>query len=241
MPGEGNMWDWLNKNAGAVQALGAGATTLLTVLLAIITLWYVRLTRRLAQISRLQYGATVRPKLKIAITSPDPGPRYTIDYIIENIGEHPVNIWNIVFTVWFTMDHTQVYRSRHCFYRRGSPQILLEGDKIDDIVDLTEYATKKPPWLKRTHRAVNQHTELHVDCSDLAHSAQYCFVASTKGGCYLMPYFFDQPSKHGLVFLVRKFWAWLRGYYRHGVWTVEGSIRKEVRVRIPPRLDRVDF
>ncbi len=43
------MWHFLNSNAGAIQAMAAFVTALVTIVLALITWQYVRLTQRLAE------------------------------------------------------------------------------------------------------------------------------------------------------------------------------------------------
>ncbi len=43
------MWDFLNANAGGIQAIAALVTALVTMVLALITWQYVRLTQRLAE------------------------------------------------------------------------------------------------------------------------------------------------------------------------------------------------
>ncbi len=48
------MWQFLNANAGAIQAIAALTTSLVTVVLVFITWRYVRLTRRLAEAASVQ-------------------------------------------------------------------------------------------------------------------------------------------------------------------------------------------
>ncbi len=48
------MWEWLNHNAGSVQAATSVVTVVLTAVLVIVTWQYVRLTRRLADVATVQ-------------------------------------------------------------------------------------------------------------------------------------------------------------------------------------------
>jgi hypothetical protein len=181
------MWEWLNNNSGAVQALGSVVTVLLTVFLGMTTLWYARLTKRLAELTRIQFTSTVQPKLEVALTKGYPLPEHHLQYFIKNVGAYPAEIWSIALTIFFQITGSE-YRSKHCFINRYIWQTLMPGQTTEDIVDMTEYVKVKPSWAPE-EVVTGYRGEMHVDCSDLAHSAQHCFVTSTDGRSRHMPHF----------------------------------------------------
>ena len=57
------MWLWLKNNSAAVQGLAAALSVLVTIILAVLTAWYVVLTRRLlltAQTQAISVDTTAR-------------------------------------------------------------------------------------------------------------------------------------------------------------------------------------
>lgn len=61
------MLNWLNQNAGAVQAMMAILIGLLTVTLIIITTSYTRLTRRMAETMERQLAASFQPDIELKL------------------------------------------------------------------------------------------------------------------------------------------------------------------------------
>jgi len=233
------MLPWLNANAPAIQAICTVATVLLTLFLGLTTLWYARLTGRLAELSRIQFSTNVRPNLEILLKSGDGLPLNHVEYRFHNIGEHPVSIWNVVFTI-HNETKTTSYRSEHFYHWTYAFRTLMPEATLSEIVDLTPCAEIKPRWVKRRGTVIRQYTEVHVDCSDLSHSAQHCFIATTQGAFEHSPHFFVQPSRsrYNLVYLSHKAWAWLSGNYRDGVWTVKARV---ARPKLPPKFRDYDF
>jgi hypothetical protein len=61
--------EWLNQNAGAVQAIMAIIIVLLTAALTGVTWWYASLTRRMASTMERQLGASFQPNIGMALTN----------------------------------------------------------------------------------------------------------------------------------------------------------------------------
>jgi hypothetical protein len=99
------MWNeltsWLGQgqNAAAVQTACAVGTLLLTVVLAIITAWYVRLTHRLSALSKQQLVAQFTPRLVIELEATQADG--LVRFVIRNEGDRAVRLFaiNIVWPV----------------------------------------------------------------------------------------------------------------------------------------------
>ena len=60
--------NWLDQNAGAIQALTAVAITLLTAVLIGVTWWYANLTRQMAKTMEQQMIAAFQPNIDLSFT-----------------------------------------------------------------------------------------------------------------------------------------------------------------------------
>jgi len=83
---------WLGQNAGAIQALSALATTMLTVALAATTIWYARLTHHGIRVNKTQLAAQYIPFLGISTDFNGEG-----DILIEvtNLGQYHLRIFHV--------------------------------------------------------------------------------------------------------------------------------------------------
>ena len=77
------MFDWLNSNAGAMQAASALANVLLVCILVGVTAWYAWQTQRMAKEMREQRMDAIRPVIDIHF----PDPRTSLERLSEAIGE----------------------------------------------------------------------------------------------------------------------------------------------------------
>jgi uncharacterized membrane protein len=105
------MWNeltsWLGQgqNAAAVQTACAVGTLLLTVVLAIITAWYVRLTHRLSALSKQQLVAQFTPRLVIELEATQADG--LVRFVIRNEGDRAVRLFAINI-VWPVPYHTKL-------------------------------------------------------------------------------------------------------------------------------------
>jgi hypothetical protein len=85
------MW-WLNQNAGAVQALSAAVTVMLTVVLAVTTIWYARLTYKSIRLNEYQLAAEYLPFLTVQL-------KFTSEkeatIRLRNNGQHHIRVFKL--------------------------------------------------------------------------------------------------------------------------------------------------
>jgi hypothetical protein len=89
------LWTWLNGNSGAVQAIAAMVTGLLTLVLAGITWWYVRLTNASLALAREQFERQWRPFIAIKFVYLAP---YKVELVVHNFGNSSVVVSGVL--VW---------------------------------------------------------------------------------------------------------------------------------------------
>jgi hypothetical protein len=92
------MFDWLNHNSGAVQAVCAVFIAVLTLLLFWTTRRYTQLTSRIARVTEKQLAASVQPVLAFFIqglaigSGSDYAHSVSFDAIIRNDGASPAKL-----------------------------------------------------------------------------------------------------------------------------------------------------
>lgn len=83
--------EWLNQNAGAVQALSAIGILFLTLALAGATIWYARTTSRAMRLSQEQYERHWKPDLHAEVDV------HNFQLVVGNLSAQPA----FIRTLWF--------------------------------------------------------------------------------------------------------------------------------------------
>jgi len=126
------MLTWLNSNAGAVQALAACATFILTGVLVVITVQYVRITRGALLVSQKQLRIQYQPQLSVWIGEPiyDPNEGDYVEVLITNSGTNP-----------FRLDELWVHF--HCNFSKDSQspphKVEYASNKVFPSKDFSRY------------------------------------------------------------------------------------------------------
>ncbi len=165
------MIEWLNANAGAVQAFSAACTVLLTVALVVITLWYARVTRRMFDISRRQLSLSMLPRLSLSLSWAT-GSRREIWWEVENTGPDDIKILTIRILGDSGRRTLRVDRYRH--------HLLRSGQRIRDTFIARWWDQQKEYPIDELNACT-----LYVDCSDIVDSETHCYTYNASDGVFL--------------------------------------------------------
>src|SRR6185369_5885173 len=105
------MWSWLNLNSGGVQAAAATDTLAVTMVLAFITYFSVKLAQEALKVSQRQLRAGLHPQVLITMgaISWKGKDRAASEFTISNAGEHYFRIKEAQLDYYCSSsDHTQV-------------------------------------------------------------------------------------------------------------------------------------
>lgn len=177
--------DWLNANAGAVQAIAAAATGVLTSILIGVTVFYAvetqtmrktardqfNLGQRQFKITEDQFAAGLQPKLAVRVNY-DPSRWHTLRYHLKNVGNEPC-LLKCCF-VHIRLPHKSGLSYIPVRILTLSEVVLVPGDELDGELDFSKECSK----------AIDEYgsiTELFlrvavfVNCSDLGSTSKHCF------------------------------------------------------------------
>jgi len=169
--------EWLNQNAGAVQAMSAVVTVFLTIVLVGVTCWYAALTRRMAFTMERQLAASFQPDIDLQITNRFTGSSVQLGVERENVsgtivvlnkGEAPVKIVAVAMKLVF--DHN-IFPPQSTKVD-AQQRVLAPGKRT-----VFPHRSLNVPQ-GGTQANYEQFAQIH--CSDLAGISRYTFSTSDR-------------------------------------------------------------
>lgn len=180
---------WLNQSAGAVRALCAVATVILTVVLAGATIWYARLTSTLNQTAQRQLSAMLFPNLEISISSSgSQGARGAHHQIgvslqIRNRGQQSVLL------------HRMSLGAMYAGYINGAGEVTIEcsgrvmaAGAVQDESKAVEVA------IPDEFNVGNVRLRAVVECTDVGCLSKHTFMIDYEKGRLYYPFFLSEKT-----------------------------------------------
>jgi hypothetical protein len=166
--------EWLNQNAGAVQAVMAIIIGVLTAVLIIVTLWYAVLTRRMVLAQEQQLAASFHPDIEMTLIHRFQGKGSSFGVksetvagtiVVKNNGDLPLKVVSAAMKLVFDKnafpDQTTTMDAKHRVVSPGkTAQFTLTLD-----VPLGSLEAEYEQWAQ-------------IHCSDLAGVSKHTFSTS---------------------------------------------------------------
>jgi hypothetical protein len=177
---------WLNQNAGAVQAMAAVATVVLTAALILVTIRYVSLTAKLLEASEASARANFLPDIESVIDFTHPR-RGELEIALTNVSDTPIRVVRARFlggTIfkWATassppneyasqaqLQPTPINTLKSAFLRKGE---TASGKFIITPVDPVENGA----WLAFIDFRISLHVGAVIEVSDIGGRNTFSFT-----------------------------------------------------------------
>jgi hypothetical protein len=173
---------WLNMNAGAIQALTAIAITLLTAALIGVTWWYAGLTQQMAKTMQQQMVAAFQPSVglifSLRTTGRNSTPTGTEDSIggfvrCVNNGQQPVKIVSLMIDVTFAdgafPNRSMTIDGENLILAPASPKEFVFAVVVPQTAIGIDHTRHAKLWCSDL-AGVSQHTfEMNEGDTDITH------------------------------------------------------------------------
>jgi hypothetical protein len=181
---------WLNQNAGAVQALCAVITVLLTVVLAGATIWYARLTSTLNHTAQRQLSAMLFPNLELSLSSSgSQGARGShheigVSLQVSNKGQQSVLL------------HRMSLGAMYAGNIDGTGEVTVECDgQLIAAGAVQNESRSVEVTVPDGFNAGNIQLRAVVECTDVGRLSQHTFIIDHERGRLYYPLFLSE-KKH---------------------------------------------
>jgi hypothetical protein len=168
--------EWLNQNAGAVQAVMAVIIVVLTAALVGVTCWYAGLTRRMALTMEQQLAASFHPDIEMTLTNRFQGKGSNFGVQSESVSG------TIVVTNRGTLPLKVVSAAMKLVYDKNAfPDQRTTMDAQQRVISpgkTAEFTMILDVPLGASQAAYEQWAQIH--CSDLAGVSKHSFSVSDR-------------------------------------------------------------
>jgi hypothetical protein len=191
------MLDWFKCNSAALQGIAAVLSAVFTLVIIAVTLWYVRLTRTIAEATHQQLSASLQPVLRLDIsTAATHGEGVAFDkrsywsqvnFVVQSKGSAPLKLKGIYVVIQHWSPTFVQYEQEAT--QKDEPYkdiILMPQDQVigQPIADLREQWSEDMVF------------GLRVDCTDMSELELHSFVFRPGKGVKhsVSPGFRRQPT-----------------------------------------------
>jgi hypothetical protein len=188
------MLDWLNHNAGAVQATGSILAALLTLILVAITWQYIRLTKSLADVAYAQHFTDLQLRFDYTIRVWFDGERLMIQPHFINQSTTTIRLKEMYILAFHPLCVRPVPKRLSLFGR-----LLAPGEHLNPA---TELDPAYIPVVKETEKdqcgvfkANHYHFAVYVNFTDLRGALRHCCFWTDIGTIHYQPSFYSPPSR----------------------------------------------